>query len=128
MIQKSLCSLYQTRFTLHYAPKTSKMQSFSLESFVIWSYYRHCSFTWNQILVNSNGPKMSFLALEVHNFVFDKFEQLSSPKFSKNSKFRVSKITENNNFGQIKLQIHQNFISRKIWVTVKWSNFNKVKP
>ena len=24
----------------------------------IWSFYRHSDFTWNPILVNSNGPKM----------------------------------------------------------------------
>ena len=43
-------------------------------------------------LVNSNGPKMLFLTiLEVVNFDFSKFEQLSSAKFAKNSKFRVSK-------------------------------------
>ena len=35
-------------------------------------------------LVNSNGPKMLFLAiLEVLNFDFSKFEQLSSPRFTK---------------------------------------------
>ena len=34
--------------------------------------------------VNSNNPKMSFLAiLEVLNFDFSPFEQLSSPKFTK---------------------------------------------
>ena len=34
--------------------------------------------------MNSKGPKMSFLALlEVLNFDFSKFEQLSSPKFTK---------------------------------------------
>ena len=31
-----------------------------LDSFEIWSDYRHSNFTWNQILVNSHGPKMSF--------------------------------------------------------------------
>ena len=44
-----------------------------LDFIEIWSYYRlrHSDFTWNQILVNSNGPKMSFLAiLEVLNCGF----------------------------------------------------------
>ena len=42
---------------------------------------------------------MSFLAiLEVLNFDFSKFEQFTSPKFTKNSKFRVSKIAKNNIF------------------------------
>ena len=35
----------------------------------IWQSYHLSDFTWNQILVNSNGPKMSFLAiLETLNF------------------------------------------------------------
>ena len=35
-------------------------------------------------MVHSNCPKMSFLAiLEVLNFDFSKFEQLSRPKFNK---------------------------------------------
>ena len=37
----------------------------------IWSFYRHSDFTWNQILLISNGPKMSFLAiLETVNLEF----------------------------------------------------------
>ena len=43
---------------------------------------------------------MSFLAiLEVLNFDFSQFQQLSSPKFTKNSKFTVSKITKTDLFG-----------------------------
>ena len=43
---------------------------------------------------------MSFLAiLEVLNFDFSQFQQLSSPKFTKNSKFGVSKIAKNYIFG-----------------------------
>ena len=50
----------------------------------IWLFYRHSDFMWNPVLENSNGPKMSFLAiLEVLNFDFSKFEQLSGPKFTK---------------------------------------------
>ena len=30
----------------------------------IWSLYFHSDFAWNQILTNSNGPKMSFLNFE----------------------------------------------------------------
>ena len=37
--------------------------------------------------------------LEVLNFDVCQFEQLSSPKFTKNSKFKVSKIAKNDNFG-----------------------------
>ena len=49
-----------------------------LDFLEIWQIYLHSDFTWNPILVNWNGPKMSFL-----NFDFGKFEQLSSPKFTK---------------------------------------------
>ena len=43
---------------------------------------------------------MLFLAiLEVLNFDFNKVEQLSSPKFTKNSKFRGSKIAKNDIYG-----------------------------
>ena len=43
---------------------------------------------------------MSFLAiLEVLNFDSSKFQQVSSFKFTKNSKFRVSKIAKNDIFG-----------------------------
>ena len=50
----------------------------------IWLFYRHSDFTWNQILANLNGPKMSVLKiLEVLSFDFSKFEQLSNSKFTK---------------------------------------------
>ena len=49
-----------------------------------WLFYWHSNFTWNQFLVNSYRPKISFLGiLEVLNFNFSKFEQLSNPKFTK---------------------------------------------
>ena len=46
--------------------------------------------------------KTSFLAiLEVLNFDLSNFEQLSSDKFTKNLKFKVSKIAKNDNFGPV---------------------------
>ena len=61
---------------------------------------------WNQILANSDGPKMLILAiLEVLNFDYSKFEQLSSTKFTKNSKFRVSKIAKDDIFGLFEFAI-----------------------
>ena len=55
---------------------------------------------------------MSFLAiLEVLNFDYSKFEQLSSPNFTKNSKFRNSEIAKNDIFGP--------FEFTKIWFHVK---------
>ena len=65
----------------------------------IWSFYRHSDFTWNSILANSKGPKMLFLAiLKVLNFDFGKFEKPSCAKFTKYSKFRMSKIAKNDIF------------------------------
>ena len=78
----------------------------------IWSFYCYSEFTWNQILVHSNGSKMSFLAiLDILNFDFSKFEQLSSPKCTKNSKFWVSEIAKND--------IFRPFECTKIWFHVK---------
>ena len=75
----------------------------------IWSFYCHSDFMWNRILVNSNGPKILFLAIfEVLNFHFVIFEHLSSPKFIKNSNFRVSKIAKNDIFWTV--WIHPNSI------------------
>ena len=35
----------------------------------IWSFYCHSDFIWNQFMANSNGPKVSFLAIsETLNF------------------------------------------------------------
>ena len=63
----------------------------------ILSFYRHFNIPWNQML---------FLAiLEVLNFDFSKFEQPWSLKFTKNSKFRVSKIAENDIFGPFELYL-----------------------
>ena len=65
----------------------------------IRSFYRHSYFTWNPTLANSNGPKMLLLPiLEVLNFDISKFEQLSSPKFTK-IQSSVSKIAKNYIFG-----------------------------
>ena len=75
--------------TVHYAPETFKMWSYSL------TLLKFDRFTDTPILCESNlndfkWSKNVFLAiLEVLNFDFSKIEQLSSPKFTKNSKFRV---------------------------------------
>ena len=76
---------------------------------------------------------MSFMAiLEVLNFDFSKFEQLSSPKFTKNSKFWASKFANNGIFGQFeftKIQSSESKIDKtdifgpfefaKIWFHIK---------
>ena len=62
----------------------------------IWSFYCHPTFTWNQILVNSNGTKMSFLAVSVtlnSEFLVNlEFESCSNLL---KSKFRISKMAKN---------------------------------
>ena len=66
---------------------------------------------------------MSFLAiLEVLNFDFSRFEQLSSPKFTKVQSSECLKLPKMTFFDLL------NLFSRKIGVGVKLSNFNKVKP
>ena len=53
-----------------------------------------------KFMANSNVPKILILTiLKVLNFDFSKFEHHSSPKFTKNSKFRVSKNAKNDIFG-----------------------------
>ena len=102
---------YSKFYFMHYAPESFKMWGTGL-TVEIWSFYRHSDFTWNQILAISNALKMSFLAiLEAWILIFSKFEQLSSPKFTKNSKFRVSEIAKNDIFGP--------FEFTKIWFHVK---------
>ena len=87
--------------------------------------YHHSDFTWNHILGNSNNPKLLILTiLEVLNFDFSKFEQLSSPKFTK---VKVQSLQNCQKWHFWTVWIHQNLISHKIGVAVKWSHFNKVK-
>ena len=87
----------------------------------IWSFCCHSDFTWNQILASLNGPKMSFLAIiEVLNFVFSKFGQLPSHKFAKIQSSEFLKLQQ--------ITFLDRWISRKIWVALKLSNFDKVKP
>jgi len=69
---------------------------------------------------------MSFLAiLEVLNFDFSTFEQLSRPKFTKIQSSESLKLPK---WHFWTVWIHPKLITRKIWVAVKSSNFNKVKP
>ena len=78
----------------------------------IWSFYRYSDFMWNQILVNSNIPKMSFLAiLEILNFDFSKFVHLSSPKFTK---IQSSESLKWQKCAIFEIQIWLKLISRKI--------------
>ena len=57
----------QKGMQITYANKTCSLCSrdfqnvkLRLDFVEIWSFYCHSDFTWNQILVNSNSPKMSF--------------------------------------------------------------------
>ena len=66
----------------------------------IWSFNRHSDFTWNQILVNSNSPKMSFLAI-LDTLMFEFWLILGLEKGSNllKSKFKTYKMGKNNIFG-----------------------------
>ena len=66
-----------------------KLSKCEVKAWLCWNglFYRHSYFKWNHI---SNSPKMLILTiLEILNFDFSKFKQLSSPKFTKNSKFSL---------------------------------------
>ena len=60
------------------------------------------------------SKNVTFVISEVLNFDLSKFEQLSSPKFTKIQSLESLKLPK--------------LISHEIWVAVKLSNFNKVKP
>ena len=65
----------------------------------IWSFYRHSDFTWNQIWVNSNGIRMSFLATSKPlNFEFLVNFGLESCSNLLKLKFRTSESTKNDIF------------------------------
>ena len=88
------------------------------------SKYDH--FTATQILCEI---KLLLIQMVKKCYFFPILVNLSNfqvPNLLKNSKFQVSKIAKNDFFGPF--EICQNLISHKIWVAVKWSSFNKVKP
>ena len=67
-MKKKIVTYCCSNFTM--LQKLSKCEE-GLTLLKIWWFYCHSDFTWNQILVNSNGPNMSFLAiLETLNFEF----------------------------------------------------------
>ena len=78
-----------------------KVSNFTKKSFRLKNFYfflcRHSDFMWNQILVNSNGPKMSCLPiLEVLNSDSSKFGTWKLLKFTKNQNsepLKLSKLT-----------------------------------
>ena len=70
-----------------------------LDSVEIWSFYRHSDFSWYQILVDSIGPKVSFLAIsEALNFEFLVNLGIESCSNLRKSKLRISKIATNDIF------------------------------
>ena len=90
----------------------------------IQSFYHHSDFTWNQILVISNGPKMLILTiLEILIWV-----NLSNFQVPNLLKFKVQSLWNCQKWHFRTFWNHQNLISRKIWLAEKWSNFDKVKP
>ena len=62
-------------------------------------------------MANSNGPKMSFLAIvEVLNLYFSQFEPFLKSQIYKNSKLRVSEIVK---MAIFEIQLLPKLISRK---------------
>ena len=115
------------RFALHYAPEIFKMWSLGLTLLKFDTFtatYKYS--TWNQLLANPKGQKLSFLAVsEVLNFDFSKFEQFSSSKFTE---FKTSESLHLPKITFLSVWICKNLISHKMWVAAKWLNINKVKP
>ena len=97
--------------TEHFCPFTmlQNLSKCEVKAWLCWNllFYCHSDFMWNQILVNSDGQKLSFLAiLEVLNFDFEPF--LNSQIYQ-NSKLRVSEIVK-----MLEIQILPKLISYKI--------------
>ena len=92
-------SLNKTQFCLRFWSSTV-IQKLSKCEVKVWLCWNLIILPPLRIYVKSNlgkfkHPKMPFLAiLEVLKFDLSKSEQLSSPKFTKNSKFRVSEIAK----------------------------------
>ena len=75
---------------LHVFPKAQCSRNFQnvklrLDFIEIWLFYRHSDFTWNPILANANGPKMSFWQFQrFWTLTFGKFRTWKLLKFTKN--------------------------------------------
>ena len=92
----------------------------------VWSFCCHSDFTWNQILAKSDGQKMLFWQFSNSElWIFGKFGIWKLLKFAKKQNLESLNFTKMTFWT---VWIHQNLISRKIWVAVKRSNLNKVKP
>ena len=112
----------------NYSTMLQKLSKCEVKAWLCWNLiiFRQSYLTWNEISVNSDGPKMLiFTILEVLNFDFSKFEQLSRPKFTKilsSESLQLPKMTFLDSLNSSK------FDFAKIGVTIKLSSFNKVKP
>ena len=83
----------------YYNIQNFQNEKLRLDYVEIWSFLPPLWFYVKSYFGQFKRSKSVILVfLEVLNFDFSKFEQLSSPKFTKNSKFRVSKIAINDIF------------------------------
>ena len=81
---KNNCNKKPISNTVSLCSRNFQNMKLRLDYVEIWSYYHYSDFTWNHILGNSNSLKIWILTiLEVLNFDFSKFEQLTSSKFTK---------------------------------------------
>ena len=98
----------------HLSTMLQKLSKCEVKAWLCWNLiiYRHYDFMWNPILVDSIGPKMSFLPiLETLNFKFLLNLGLDSCSNLLKSRFRTSKIGKYDIFGP--------FEFTKIWFHVK---------
>ena len=78
-------------------------------------------------MASSNGPKKSFFTIvEVLNFDFSQFEQLSSPKFTKIQSFeslKLPKMTSLDHLNSPKIDFTQKRSGGKIALTSHFESF-----
>ena len=104
-------NLFIVLSALHYAPETLNM--WGQHEVVMLQFACHSVFTWNQILVNSNSQKMSFLALlQLLNCRFSNFQPFLKSQICQNSKLRFSEI--------VKMAIFEILILHKNVFTENW--------
>ena len=86
-----------------------KISKCEVKAWLCWNLilYRHSNFTWNQIWANTNGSKMTFLAILELLSIWETFKSI----IHQNSNFWVSKTAKNGIFGP--------FVFAQIWFRVK---------
>ena len=106
-------------FTKFLSKMCEKTQCGNFSIFLLLSFYVKSFFKILEVL------KCHFLQFwRFWIMIFGQFQPSQSPKIHKKSKFRATKIVKMADFA---LLVSPLLISRKIWVSVQLSDFNKVK-